>query len=286
MIVLDVLIEVTPEATGCDLGEHPDDGRECAAANVSAHPTQGRWGTIQLGAAIGLVHRSNRIGIGIGSLLPSENVGELSPLALPSLRYSNEAAAHSRGKRAAVFPPKAPSGVIEAMLSLANFLHAEKTILGPRRVEGLRAATTPEATHKRPGDQIGAMQARELRSAQGEIVSLSEVQQILPGFPSLKRLVTAHNYSLRDSMHDPFGVRPTLHLGSANCRLYADENRRRPDMEHQPLNQPIPALALALGVATLSHKANANAARALGLPISLVGLLVSGLLAVGAMRAA
>lgn len=56
-------------------------------------------------------------------------------------------------------------------------------------------------------------------------------------------------------------------------------------MERQPLNQPIPALAVAIGLTALAHKANANAARALGLPVSVVGLLVSGLLVIGAVRA-
>jgi hypothetical protein len=56
------------------------------------------------------------------------------------------------------------------------------------------------------------------------------------------------------------------------------------NMETNPLNKPVPALALAFGLTALSHKANANAARALGVPISIVALLVGGLLVIGGLR--
>lgn len=55
-------------------------------------------------------------------------------------------------------------------------------------------------------------------------------------------------------------------------------------MEANPLHKPVPAFALALGLTVLSHKANANAARALGVPISVVALLVGGLLIIGGLR--
>ena len=55
-------------------------------------------------------------------------------------------------------------------------------------------------------------------------------------------------------------------------------------MDSNPLHKPIPAFALAFGLTALSHKANANAARALGMPISVVALLVGGLLIVGGLR--
>jgi hypothetical protein len=55
-------------------------------------------------------------------------------------------------------------------------------------------------------------------------------------------------------------------------------------MNPNPLDQPAPALALALGVALLSHKATGNAARALGVPVAALSLLLAGALAVGGLR--
>lgn len=55
-------------------------------------------------------------------------------------------------------------------------------------------------------------------------------------------------------------------------------------MNEDPLRRPIPALALALGLAALAHRANANAARALGVPTSAVVLLATGLIMVAGLR--
>lgn len=55
-------------------------------------------------------------------------------------------------------------------------------------------------------------------------------------------------------------------------------------MNRSPLQEPAPALALAIGAAVLAHKANANAARSLGVPIAAVGLLIAGVLVVGGLR--
>jgi hypothetical protein len=55
-------------------------------------------------------------------------------------------------------------------------------------------------------------------------------------------------------------------------------------MNPNPLDKPVPALALAFGLTALSHKANANAARELGIPVSVVALLIGGLLVIGELR--
>ncbi len=55
-------------------------------------------------------------------------------------------------------------------------------------------------------------------------------------------------------------------------------------MNKSPIHEPAPALALAIGAAVLAHKANANAARTLGVPVAVIGLLIAGALAVGGLR--
>ncbi len=55
-------------------------------------------------------------------------------------------------------------------------------------------------------------------------------------------------------------------------------------MKPNPLDQPAPALALALGAALLSHKATGNAARVLSVPVAALSLLLAGALAVGGLR--
>lgn len=54
-------------------------------------------------------------------------------------------------------------------------------------------------------------------------------------------------------------------------------------MKPNPLEQPAPALVLAVGAVFLSHKATANAARALGVPLAALSLLLAGVVAVGAL---
>jgi hypothetical protein len=55
-------------------------------------------------------------------------------------------------------------------------------------------------------------------------------------------------------------------------------------MESDLFRQPAPAIAAAIGIAYLSHKANANAARSLGVPISALAIIVTGALALGGIR--
>lgn len=55
-------------------------------------------------------------------------------------------------------------------------------------------------------------------------------------------------------------------------------------MKSNPLEQPIPALALAFGAALLSHKAIGNAARVLGVPVAALSLALAGALAAGGLR--
>ncbi|HEU5106733.1 MAG TPA: hypothetical protein VFU11_12950 [Solirubrobacterales bacterium] len=55
-------------------------------------------------------------------------------------------------------------------------------------------------------------------------------------------------------------------------------------MKPNPFDQPAPALFLALGAAVLSHKATANAARVVGVPIAALSLLLAGALAVGGLQ--
>lgn len=55
-------------------------------------------------------------------------------------------------------------------------------------------------------------------------------------------------------------------------------------MKPNPLDQPAPALVVALGAALLSHKATRNAACALGIPVAALSLLLAGALAVGGLR--
>jgi hypothetical protein len=55
-------------------------------------------------------------------------------------------------------------------------------------------------------------------------------------------------------------------------------------MNKSPIHEPGPALALAIAAAVLAHKANANAARTLGVPVAVIGLLIAGALAVGGLR--
>jgi hypothetical protein len=55
-------------------------------------------------------------------------------------------------------------------------------------------------------------------------------------------------------------------------------------MKSNPLEQPAPALALAIGATMLSHKATRNAARALGVPVAVLSVLVASVLAMGALR--
>ena len=52
-------------------------------------------------------------------------------------------------------------------------------------------------------------------------------------------------------------------------------------MEPNLFRQPAPALAAAIGIAFLSYRANANAARSLGVPISAIALIIAGALALG-----
>jgi hypothetical protein len=51
-------------------------------------------------------------------------------------------------------------------------------------------------------------------------------------------------------------------------------------MQTNPLRQPMPALLLAVALGILTHKANANAARSLGVPAPAVALLAGGVIAV------
>jgi hypothetical protein len=55
-------------------------------------------------------------------------------------------------------------------------------------------------------------------------------------------------------------------------------------MNKDPFRRPVPALAIALGLAYLTHRANANAARALSVPAAAVALLAAGVIAVGGLR--
>ena len=55
-------------------------------------------------------------------------------------------------------------------------------------------------------------------------------------------------------------------------------------MKPNPLDQPVPALAVAVGLAVLSQKATGKAARTLGVPVVVLSLLMAAALAVGEMR--
>jgi hypothetical protein len=55
-------------------------------------------------------------------------------------------------------------------------------------------------------------------------------------------------------------------------------------MDSSALRKPAPALALAIGLTIASHKANANAARALGIPSAAIGVLVAAALVVAGLR--
>jgi hypothetical protein len=55
-------------------------------------------------------------------------------------------------------------------------------------------------------------------------------------------------------------------------------------MKTKPIREPVPALTVALALAILSHRANVNAARALGVPVAAIALLLAGALAVGGVR--
>jgi hypothetical protein len=57
-------------------------------------------------------------------------------------------------------------------------------------------------------------------------------------------------------------------------------------MKSSPLDQPAPALALALRAALFSHKATKNAARVFGIPVTALSLLLAGALSVGGLRSA
>lgn len=52
-------------------------------------------------------------------------------------------------------------------------------------------------------------------------------------------------------------------------------------MKPNPLDKPVPALALAVGLAVLSQKATGKAARSLGIPVVVLSLLLAGALAIG-----
>jgi hypothetical protein len=55
-------------------------------------------------------------------------------------------------------------------------------------------------------------------------------------------------------------------------------------MEPNPLERPVPALALAVGLAVLSQKATGKAARALGVPVVVLSVLLAGALAIGELK--
>lgn len=55
-------------------------------------------------------------------------------------------------------------------------------------------------------------------------------------------------------------------------------------MNPNPLEQPVPALAVAVGLAVLSQKATGKAARALGAPVAALSLLLAGALARGELK--
>ena len=55
-------------------------------------------------------------------------------------------------------------------------------------------------------------------------------------------------------------------------------------MNPNPFEQPVPALAVAVGLAVLSQKATGKAARALGVPVAVPSLLLAGALAVGELK--
>jgi hypothetical protein len=55
-------------------------------------------------------------------------------------------------------------------------------------------------------------------------------------------------------------------------------------METNPLERPVPALALAVGLAVLSQKATGKAARALGVPVVVLSVLLAGALAIGELK--
>lgn len=57
-------------------------------------------------------------------------------------------------------------------------------------------------------------------------------------------------------------------------------------MKPNPLNQPAPAIVLALGAALLSHKATGNAARVLGVPTAALSSLIAAALVIGGLRSA
>jgi hypothetical protein len=55
-------------------------------------------------------------------------------------------------------------------------------------------------------------------------------------------------------------------------------------MNPNPLEQPVPALAVAVGLAVLSQKATGKAARALGVPVAVLSVLLAGALALGELK--
>jgi hypothetical protein len=67
--------------------------------------------------------------------------------------------------------------------------------------------------------------------------------------------------------------------------VHVDPKLKGGAMNPNPMRGPVPAIVLAVAFAVFSRKANANAARALGIPATVVALLVAGALAAGDARA-
>jgi hypothetical protein len=59
---------------------------------------------------------------------------------------------------------------------------------------------------------------------------------------------------------------------------------KKDQMDKDLFDKPVPALAIAIGLAFLTHRANANAARAIGVPVAAVALLAAGMIAVTGLR--
>jgi hypothetical protein len=55
-------------------------------------------------------------------------------------------------------------------------------------------------------------------------------------------------------------------------------------MDKDLFDKPVPALAIAVGLAFLTHRANAKAAKAIGVPAAAVALLAAGVIAVAGFR--
>jgi hypothetical protein len=161
----------------------------------------------------------------------------------------------------------------------ADLEHPAQPILSPWGIAGLPPPPSTEPAGPRHVDQSGSLKAPELGCANRGAGLDAHRQHVLSELPILESVQVDHRYKLRRKVHgSPRGL-PTFPEDEEGAR-----RRKEDQMRKNQFDKPVPALAIAVGLAFLTHQANAKAARAVGVPAAAVALLAAGIIAVAGLR--